>query len=215
MTLFTLRMRPFAATRPFILMLAGGLMPGGLLQAASVSTGWLATQSSAPVMTVPCGAMGQQTPLAGDPVGEGGEGVMVERGASPTEAPMLHIEASAGPDFARFSSISSIGIGNLEGRGDDRGAEVLRAGRVRFHACLVGMNSRRLLASTWAAGQPSTVDTGALPTSMKDALEPMRISDARLLLLSESLGPDARVFTGAQGAEPVALYLVAIGRAEQ
>lgn len=210
-----MRVRRFAGMRPFIPMLAVGLMPGGLLQATSVYTERLETQPSAPVMTVPCGAMGQQTPLAGEPVGEGGEGVMVERGGSPTEAPMLHIEASAGPEFARFSSISSIGIGNPEGRGDARGAQVLGAGRVRFHACLVGMNSRRLLASTWVAGQPSTVDPGALSETIRNALEPMRISDARLLLLSESLGGDVRVFTGAQAAEPVALYLVAIGRAER
>jgi hypothetical protein len=197
-----------------LMMMAGSIVPFGVPQAILASSERHLTRQAALVMTVPCGTMGQHTPLSGEPVGEGGEGVMVERASSPTEAPRLHVDATAGLEFSRFSSMSSISIGYPEGRGDARGVDVLQAGRVRFHACLVGMNSRRLLASTWVAGQPATVDTRTLSAAMKQGLDSMRISDARLLLLSETLGGDARVFTGGQGAEPVALYLVAIGRGE-
>jgi hypothetical protein len=185
-----------------------------VLPVAEASPAGLPSQPAAPIMTVPCGSMGQQVALRGEPVGEGGEGVMVERGETIAEAPRLHVEASAGSDFSRFSSLSAISIGYPEGRGDARGADVLQVGRVRFHACLVALNSRRLLASTWVTGQPVTVDTRTLSAQLKQGLSSMRVSDERLLLLSETLGHDARVFTGGHAAEPVALYLVAMSPEE-
>lgn len=214
MSLFVSRVVERVDLVPLTLLLFAVFAWNSVHPIAAASSAGVPTQAAAPVVTVPCGSMGQQVALRGDPVGEGGEGVMVERGASVAEAPRLHIEASAGSDFSRFSALSAIALGYPEGRGDARGAEVLQVGRVRFHACLVALNSRRLLASTWVNNEPVIVDTRALSEPLKQGLLSMRVSDERLLLLSESLGRDARAFIGGLAAEPVALYLVAIARGE-